>query len=351
MINSMKKIKQQFSSASVDVYFHGSFNLLSKLVDKKNAVIITDENIFSAHRSKFRNWNVITLKPGEAFKIQLTADAIIEQLIGFQADRSTTLIGVGGGVVTDLTGYVAAIYMRGIRCGFVPTSLLAMVDASIGGKNGVDVGDYKNLVGSICQPAFLLYDYSFLKTLPDIEWSNGFAEIIKHACILDQSSFKLLMQNDLQTIKKNKKLLASIIEKNVLLKSLLVKKDEFEKGDRKLLNFGHTLGHALETQYELTHGQAVALGMVFASWLSEQILGLKKSIEIIQVLSKYKLPTIASFDAERVFNVLTMDKKRVSDKMNFVLLEKIGKGVVYPIKLDKLRKYVSIYANLNKAGK
>ena len=351
MINSMRKIKQQFSSASVDVYLDGSFNLLTKLVDKKNAVIITDENIFSAHRSKFRNWNVITLKPGEVFKIQLTADAIIEQLIGFHVDRSTTLIGVGGGVVTDLTGYVASIYMRGIRFGFVPTSLLAMVDASIGGKNGVDVGDYKNLVGSIRQPAFLLYDYSFLKTLPDIEWSNGFAEIIKHACILDQSSFKLLMQNSLQAIKKDKKLLASIIEKNVLLKSSVVKKDEFEKEDRKLLNFGHTLGHALETQYELTHGQAVALGMVFAAWLSEQILGLKKSVEIIQVLSQYKLPTIASFDAERVFNVLAMDKKRVSDKMNFVLLEKIGKGVVHPIKLDKLQKYVSTYANLNKVNK
>ena len=351
MIDSMRKIKQQFSNTSVDVYFDSSFNHLSKLVDKKNAVIITDENIFSLHGSKFRNWNVITLKPGEAFKIQLTADAIIEQLIGFEADRSTTLIGVGGGVVTDLTGYVASIYMRGIRFGFVPTSLLAMVDASIGGKNGVDVGAYKNLVGSIRQPSFLLYDYSFLKTLPDIEWSNGFAEIIKHACILDHSSFKLLMNNNLQSIKKDKKLLTSIIEKNVVLKSSVVKKDEFEKGDRKLLNFGHTLGHALETQYELTHGQAVALGMVFASWLSEQTLGLKKSIEIIQVLSQYKLPTIASFDAERVFNILTMDKKRVSDKMNFVLLEKIGKGVICPIKLDKLQKYVSTYSNLNNVGK
>lgn len=347
----MKKVKQQFSTASVDVYFDGSFGLLSKLVDKKNAVIVTDENIFSAHRSKFRNWNVITLKPGEIFKIQLTADAVIEQLIGFQADRSTTLIGVGGGVITDLTGYVASIYMRGIKFGFVPTSLLAMVDASIGGKNGVDVGEYKNLVGSIRQPAFLLYDYGFLKTLPDIEWSNGFAEIIKHACILDQQSFKLLMNNDLQAIKKDKKQLGKIIEKNALLKSSVVKKDEFENGDRKLLNFGHTLGHALETQYELTHGQAVALGMVFAAWLSEQILGLKKSVDIIQVLSQYKLPTIASFDADRVFTVLTMDKKRVKDRMNFVLLEKIGKGVVYPIKIDRLQKYVLAYANLNKASK
>lgn len=344
----MKKIQQVLSSGKVDIYLDASFNLLTKLVDKKNAVIVTDENIFSKHRSKFKNWNVITLKPGEQYKIQLTADAIIEQLIEFQADRSTTLIGVGGGVITDLTGYVASIYMRGIRFGFVPTTLLAMVDASIGGKNGVDVGAYKNLVGSIRQPSFLLYDYSFLKTLPEMEWSNGFAEIIKHACIFDNRLFDLLKNYSLDKIKKDKKLLASIVAKNVSLKLAVVKKDEFEKGDRKLLNFGHTLGHALETQYDLTHGQAVALGMVFAAWLSEKIIGLKKSPEIIQVLGQYKLPTFASFDADRVFNVLVMDKKRVSNTMHFILLDRIGKGVVHPIKLNQLQKHVSTYTQLNK---
>ncbi|MEY3687474.1 MAG: 3-dehydroquinate synthase [Bacteroidota bacterium] len=344
----MKKIQQVLSSGKVDIYLDASFNLLTKLVDKKNAVIVTDENIFSKHRAKFKNWNVITLKPGEQFKIQLTADAIIEQLIEFQADRSTTLIGVGGGVITDLTGYVASIYMRGIRFGFVPTTLLAMVDASIGGKNGVDVGAYKNLVGSIRQPSFLLYDYSFLKTLPEMEWSNGFAEIIKHACIFDNRLFDLLKNYSLDKIKKDKKLLASIVAKNVSLKLAVVKKDEFETGDRKLLNFGHTLGHALETQYDLTHGQAVALGMVFAAWLSEKIIGLKKSSEIIQVLGQYKLPTFASFDADRVFNVLVMDKKRVSNTMHFILLNRIGKGVVHPIKLNQLQKHVSTYTQLNK---
>lgn len=344
----MKKLQQVLSSGTVDIYLDATFNLLTKLVDRKNAVIVTDENIFSKHKSRFKNWNVITLKPGEQYKIQLTADAIIEQLIEFQADRSTTLIGVGGGVITDLTGYVASIYMRGIRFGFVPTTLLAMVDASIGGKNGVDVGAYKNLVGSIRQPSFLLYDYSFLKTLPEMEWSNGFAEIIKHACIFDNRLFDLLKNYSLDKIKKDNKLLASIVAKNVSLKLAVVKKDEFEKGDRKLLNFGHTLGHALETQYDLTHGQAVALGMVFAAWLSEKIIGLKKSPEIIQVLGQYKLPTFASFDPERVFNILVMDKKRVSNTMHFILLDKIGRGVVHPIKINQLQKYVSTYTQLNK---
>ena len=149
-------------------------------------------------------------------------------------------------------------------------------------------------------------------------------------------------------MKKDKKPLASIVAKNVSVKLAVVKKDEFETGDRKLLNFGHTLGHALETQYDLTHGQAVALGMVFAAWLSEKITGSKKSSEIIQVLGQYKLPTFASFDADRVFNVLVMDKKRVSNTMHFILLDRIGKGVVHPIKLKQLQKHVSAYTQLNK---
>src|SRR6185369_11874808 len=123
----------------------------------------------------------IVLKPGEVYKNQQTVDNIIQQLIDLGADRKSFLVGVGGGVVTDITGYVAGVFMRGIQFGFVPTSILAMVDAGIGGKNGIDVGVYKNIVGLIRQPSFLLYDYAFLKSLPKTEWVNGFAEIIKHA--------------------------------------------------------------------------------------------------------------------------------------------------------------------------
>lgn len=130
-----------------------------------------------------------------------------------------------------------------------------------------------------------------------------------------------------------------------------MEKDEFEKGDRKLLNFGHTLGHALETQYELTHGQAVALGMVFATWLSEQIIGLKKSFELVEVLSQYQLPAIASFDADRIFQILSMDKKRVNKRIDFVLLQQMGRGVIHPIQLDQLKKYIATYANLYKGAK
>jgi len=159
----------QFSKASTSFYFDASFEHLEKLTSKDNTVIITDENIFNKNQKKFKGWNAIVLKPGEQYKIQATIDSIIEQLIAFGADRKSVLVGIGGGVITDMAGYAASIYMRGIKFGFVPTSILAMVDASIGGKNGIDVGVYKNMVGIIRQPDFLLYDYGLLKSLPKEE--------------------------------------------------------------------------------------------------------------------------------------------------------------------------------------
>ncbi len=325
-----------FSKKSVDYHFSASLKQLGKLADKKNAVVITDDHVFDAHKDKFKGWNVISLKPGEAYKVQATVDSVIDTLIQMQADRNTTLIGVGGGVITDLTGYIASVYMRGINFGFVPTSLLAMVDASIGGKNGIDVGEYKNMVGVIRQPSFLLYDISLLDTLPHTNWSDGFAEIIKHACILDAPAFRMLEQEDIPSIRKNKELLSLIIKRNALLKTKLVQKDEFEKGDRKLLNYGHTLGHALETQYELSHGQAISLGMVYAGRLSEQLLGFPETERVSSLLEQYGLPIAAAFKMDKVLAILKMDKKRVSKHMNYVLLEKIGKAVVHPIELKKL---------------
>src|SRR6476469_2214241 len=215
----------QFSSSKVQFHFDAEFSLITKYADKNNAVIITDENLFASHQRKFGGWNCIVLKAGEEYKIQPTVDSIIEQLIAFGADRQTTLIGVGGGVITDITGYVASVYMRGVKFGFVPTSILAMVDASVGGKNGIDVGVYKNMVGTIRQPAFLLYDYSFLKSLPENEWVNGFAEIIKHESILDKQMFTVLHQNKLSSIKKIKTLLSKLIQRNAMLKAKMVQQD------------------------------------------------------------------------------------------------------------------------------
>ncbi|HWJ25503.1 MAG TPA: 3-dehydroquinate synthase family protein, partial [Flavisolibacter sp.] len=268
----MQKKTFRFGASSVDYYFDAGITQLKTITDPASTILVTDEHIFDLHQKRFKGWSTIVLKPGEEFKVQATADAVIEELIEMEADRKSTLVGIGGGVITDLTGYVASIYMRGIKYGFIPTSLLAMVDASIGGKNGIDVGPYKNMVGIIRQPALIVHDMTFLNTLPENEWKNGFAEIIKHAAIKDASMFRELEGNNLQTYQKKIKLAGLLVQRNALLKTKVVQQDEFEVGDRKLLNFGHTLGHALETQYELSHVEAISIGMTYASYLSQKRL-------------------------------------------------------------------------------
>jgi 3-dehydroquinate synthase len=332
----MQKKLVRFNNSSVEYYFGGRISKIKEVVGTTRAIFITDENVFAAHEKQFRNRETIVLKAGEEHKIQSTIDYTIGKLIEMQADRKTILIGVGGGVITDMTGYAASIYMRGIGFGFIPTSLLAMVDASVGGKNGVDVGAYKNMVGTIRQPSFLLFDTSLLETLPDKEWKNGFAEIIKHACIKDATMFKELEQNDVAFYEKKKANLAALVQRNVLLKTRVVQQDEFEQGDRKLLNFGHTLGHALENQYELSHGQAISIGMGFASSLSKKIYGFKNPEKVIALLAKYGLPTSFEFDKDKVINLLRMDKKKVKDSVNFIFLEKIGKAVTKEIPIKEI---------------
>jgi 3-dehydroquinate synthase len=332
----MVKKTFRFNTAAVDYYFGGGFSLLKTIANPKTTILITDENVFEHHAKKFKNWNTIVLKPGEQYKIQATVDSIIEQLIEMGADRNTTLVGIGGGVITDLTGYVASIFMRGIAFGFIPTTLLALVDASIGGKNGIDVGIYKNMVGTIRQPSFILHDLLFLNTLPEAEWKSGFAEIIKHASIKDAAMFRELEANSINVYQKKKSLACQLIQRNALLKTKVVLQDEYEKGDRKLLNFGHTLGHALENQYELSHGEAISIGMAFASNLSNSINGFKQATRVIALLERYGLPTSAQYDKDKVIDVLSKDKKKTSNGIQFILLDKVGKAVIHPISIDQI---------------
>ncbi len=334
----VKKIT--FSRQATTFYFDANFSLLKNLVPQKTTVLVTDEHLLAAHQKKFKGWNTIILKSGEDYKVQATADFMIKQLVAMHADRSWTLVGVGGGVITDIIGYVASIYLRGIAFGFVPTTLLAMVDAAIGGKNGIDVGLHKNMVGTINQPHFLLYDVGLLKTLPDSEWRNGFAEIIKHAAILDAPMFGELEKKSLPFYQKNKVALQKLVARNAMLKTRVVKEDEFEKDKRRLLNFGHTLGHALEKQYELMHGEAVAIGMVFAARLSAELLRCKGTDKIVSLVDQFGLPTAIKYNKQKVFDLMISDKKREAEQMNFVLLERIGKAVVKKISLADIHKFI-----------
>jgi 3-dehydroquinate synthase len=334
----MLKKTISFSSSKTTCYFDASFAQIGTLIDKERCIFITDQHVYDHQRKHFKNTKCIQIPAGESYKVQYIVDQIIEQLIGYGADRSTTVIGVGGGVVTDITGYVASVYMRGVPFGFVPTSVLGMVDASIGGKNGIDVGDYKNMVGVIRQPGFLFYDVSLLQTLPNEEWINGFAEVIKHAAIKDASLFRDLEKNSVNSYRKNKKLLTELIRKNVMIKTTVVQKDEFEGNERRLLNFGHTLGHAVENVYHLPHGHAISIGIKAACLISEEMLNFKETARVTSLLLQYGLPIDIPVDFGKVVEIMRMDKKKTRNIMNYVLLEKLGKAVIKPIPMNHLEK-------------
>jgi len=334
----MLKRTVSFSASKTTCYFDASFAQIGKIVDKDRCIFITDQHVFDHQKKYFKNTKCIQIPAGESYKVQYMVDQIIEKLIGYAADRTTTLIGVGGGVVTDITGYVASVYMRGVPFGFVPTSILGMVDASIGGKNGIDVGNYKNMVGLIRQPGFLFYDVSLLQTLPDDEWVNGFAEVIKHAAIKDAGLFRDLEKNSINSYRKNKTSLTELIRKNVLIKTAVVQKDEFEGNERRLLNFGHTLGHAVENVYHLPHGHAISIGIKAACLISEEMLNFKETARVTSLLQQYGLPIDLPVDFGKVVEIMRMDKKKTRDIMHYVLLEKLGKAVIKPIPMAHLEK-------------
>jgi 3-dehydroquinate synthase len=334
----MLKKTFSFSASKTTCYFNASFAQIGNIVEKDRAIFITDQHIFDHHGKYFKGTKVIQIRAGESYKIQSTVEQIIDQLIGFSADRTTTLIGVGGGVVTDITGYVASVYMRGVPFGFVPTSILGMVDAAIGGKNGIDVGHFKNMIGVIRQPGFLFYDVSLLQSLPNEEWVNGFAEVIKHAAIKDAALFRSLEKNTVNSYRRNKKMLNELIRKNVMIKSSVVQKDEFEGSERRLLNFGHTLGHAVENVYRLPHGHAISVGIKAACLISEEMLNFKETARVTNLLQQYGLPIDIPVDFGKVIEIMRMDKKKTRDIMNYVLLEKVGRAVIKPIPMHQLEK-------------
>lgn len=337
----MTKKEYAFSNKTVNCYFDAAFLSLAEITGQRSVIILTDENVYEGHKALLDLYPVIRILPGEENKSQAKVDQVVQQLISLNADRDTMLLGVGGGVVTDITGYVASVYMRGIRFGFVPTSILAMVDAAIGGKNGIDVGVFKNMIGTIRQPDFILYDYSFLRSLPVSEWVNGFAEVIKHACIKDAVMFSMLEKYSLHEYQSDPTLISELIERNVNIKSAIVTKDEFEAGERKLLNFGHTIGHAVENLHHIPHGHAVSIGMVAACNLSEQLghLHFEEAARIVGLLARYHLPVDLETDHASVFEVLKMDKKRKGDAVQFILLKKIGDADIISIPLADLEKH------------
>ncbi len=316
-------------------HFNECLDAIPRLTPDRNTIILTDERISILLPEKLSRLQRIIVPSGEAHKKQQTVDRILEELIRLDADKESILIGIGGGVVTDLAGYVASVYMRGMRLALAPTTLLAMVDAAIGGKNGIDIGPYKNMAGTIYQPEFILFDYSVLSSLPMEEWQSGFAEIIKHACIADAGLFSDLQQHEISFYQNNPEALHTLVRRNVLLKTVLVAEDEQGAGKRNLLNFGHTLGHPLEMLHRIPHGHAISLGMMLAASCSEEIFGFPSTEKaaLMHLLQQYGLPVARKTDAKQLLELAVKDKKKSGDAIRFILLKTIGEARIEKIPL------------------
>ena len=329
-----------FPSGTVDYYFKSKVEELSRICSNRDLILLTDVTIAALYPGLFAGRKHIIIPSGEDAKTAESIKEITKKLLELDATRKSMIVGIGGGVITDITGFVASVYMRGIKFGFVPTTLLAMVDAAIGGKNGVNVGLHKNILGTINQPEFILYDVKFLDTLPTPEWSNGFAEIIKYGCIFDSELFSELENYDLSFYKTSPEAVAELIATCAGWKNKTVAEDELETGIRKLLNFGHTSGHAIETIYHLPHGQAVAIGMVIACKLSSEINGFSTAgtERLTDLLERYSLPVKYHFSAPHIMEVLKMDKKRNNKNIDFILLSQIGEGYIQSLPLETIEQ-------------
>ncbi len=301
-------------------------------IDKYNKkVVITDENVFDLYSDKMNfTSNIIKIKAGESNKNINTVVKIVDELSAMGIGRKDLIIAIGGGVVGDIAGFVSAIYMRGVDFVQVPTTLLAMVDSSVGGKNGVDTEFGKNLIGTFKQPKQVLIYTDFLKTLSFDEMKNGFAEIIKHSLIKDKNMFEYLANNDIDDIMEN---IRKLIYDNVKIKACVVEQDEKEQGERMKLNFGHTLGHALEqhTNFETySHGEAVAIGMYKICEIAYKkcVVQNDNCDKIASVLNKFGLPY--KYDkVDDLIKYIKNDKKSEDDKVNFILVDEIGEAKIY----------------------
>ena len=310
-------------------------------------VIITDDNVRRLYGHRFPAGEIISIGTGEAIKNLDTVRAIYERLVELQADRSIFLLGIGGGIVCDITGFAASTYMRGVRFGYIATTLLAQVDASVGGKTGVNFKGYKNMVGVFSQPEFVICDPRVLSTLTESELASGFAEIVKHAAIADAGYFDRLESQRAEALILDSGVLEQIIYDSVAIKSEIVNRDEREKGERQKLNYGHTLGHALEKTAGLRHGEAVSIGMIAAARVSLAMGMLAKEDvkRMVSLLSGFNLPTAVTMDVPGVIDALARDKKRHGDTVNIVLLSEIGNAVIERIPLRTLEAVLVETAN------
>lgn len=334
----MFSIRLQTGSGSTDIDI--GEHISARLRELEPApVLLVDANVHRLHTALFDDIRTITVSTGEQHKTLSTVEQLYRELVQMEADRSSLLVGVGGGLTTDVAGFVASTYLRGVPFGFVSTTLLGQVDASIGGKNGVNLDGYKNMVGSFRQPGFIWCDLSLLKTLEKREYVSGIAEVIKYGAIRDREFMVYLAEHMPALLDQEIGVLEKVVTTSAGIKVDVVQQDEQESSLRRILNFGHTVGHALERATKVWHGEAVASGMVLAARLSHA-LGYLSSAEVdllTGVIREAGLPVDLQADPDILFENLKKDKKKEGDVIHFVLLESLGKAIVKPIPLVDLK--------------
>jgi len=319
-----------------------AFDNVSSLITSQRLAIITDSTIYNLYGTEFPEGETIILDPGEKSKTWESAFDIYSRLLELEFDRKDFILGIGGGVVCDLTGFIASTYLRGISFGFIATTLLAQVDASIGGKNGINFQGYKNMIGVIQQPGFVLCDPVLLKTLDEKEYISGLAEVVKYGVIVNPELYKLCEQKVIPVLSQEPEILEDIIISCIQDKCNIVSQDEKETGERMKLNFGHTLAHALEKVTELPHGEAVAIGMVLAARISEKLgyLARSESDKLVSLLKSLKLPVSTDIAVDLLYDAIRKDKKRMGDQIGLVLIDKIGSSFIHYMELKEFENLI-----------
>lgn len=321
------------------IYVGPSAGLLAGLLPEGRTAVLIDRTVAELHPGWTEGRECFEVEASERRKTLRTVEGLYRRLMRAGVDRSAFLLGVGGGIVTDIAGFVAATYLRGVRFGFVPTTLLGQVDAAVGGKNGVNLDRYKNMVGTIRQPEFVLCDPAWLETLPEREFRSGLAEAIKSGIIGDAELFARIETTSPEALRGDAATLRRVVAGAVGVKAAIVNRDESETGERRLLNLGHTLGHAIECcSDDFSHGEAVAAGMALISRVAVR-MGLLPEAEcarIVGLLERMGFRLDPQVPIERLLRAAMKDKKRQGDAVQVVLPRAVGRCEVRPMTLREL---------------
>jgi 3-dehydroquinate synthase len=347
----LEKILINTSGFKSEILVGASIESVAGMLPETGVVIITDDNVLSQYGPRFPAFPVLTVAPGESSKQIDVIERLAQKLLDLGIDRSGFILGIGGGVVCDIAGFLSSIYMRGIRCGYVSSSLLSQVDASTGGKTGVNVGTAKNILGTIRQPEFVICDPAMLLTLSYQEYLSGLAELIKTAIIGDKELFEIIDRSYTEIIDRNIELLTLMVTRCVSFKASVVQEDEYENGLRRILNFGHTFGHAIELQMSVKHGFAVASGMELATLFSFEkgLVSSEEKDSIINMLKRFGLLEDYEIQGERIRQLILHDKKKSGRDISFVFTEGIGNASVKKVAIEEITDFYNRFRNNKKA--